>query len=322
MAPSSEGLALPKVSLAIPVYNEQELLPELIRRCLDVLDATPGGPHEMVVADDGSRDETPTILARAAEQDPRVVVVQLSRNFGHQAAITAALEHTHGEVVLVMDGDLQDPPEELPRFLEQHALGFDVVYARRTERKESWWLRVCYHLFYRLIASVASLDLPLDSGDFALLSRRAVDELVAVPERNRYLRGLRTWIGFRQTPLEVERAPRAAGETKYSLRRLMRLAFDGLFAFSLVPLRLATAFGFAAIGLASLYAIYAVAARLALGVTPRGFTAMIVAVVFLAGVQLLFLGVVGEYVGRIYHEVKRRPHYVVGRLLRKGADGS
>jgi len=300
-----------RVSLAVPVFNEQEVLPELIRRSLEVLDATPGGPHEIVLADDGSRDESPEILTRAAAADSRVVVVRLSRNFGHQAAITAALDHSRGDAVLVMDADLQDPPEALPRFLAKLAEGYDVVYARRTGRKESWWLRACYFLFYRLIARLASLDLPLDAGDFALLSRRAVEALEAVPERNRYLRGLRSWVGFRQAELLVERAPRAAGESKYSLGGLMRLALDGVFAFSLVPLRLATWLGFVAMALAAGFALYAVAARLLFARSPQGFTALIIAIVFLAGVQLVFLGVLGEYVGRIYHEVKRRPHYVI-----------
>lgn len=316
-SPESGHLETPRVSLAMPVFNEQELVPELVRRCLAVLDETPGGPHEMLVVDDGSKDETGALLERAAAEDARITVVRLSRNFGHQAAITAAIEHARGDVVLLMDGDLQDEPELLPRFLEQYHQGFDVVYGRRASRKESWWLRTCYHVFYRGIAMLSDLDLPLDSGDFALLTRRAVDAIVATPERNRYLRGLRTWVGFRQTSIDVARAARAAGETKYTIGRLVRLALDGIFSFSLVPLRLATLFGFLAIGLASAYALYAMAARIGFGITPRGFTALVVTVVFLAGVQLLFLGVVGEYIGRIYQEVKRRPHYIVDRLVRK-----
>ncbi len=301
----------PRVSLAIPVFNETAVLPELLRRCLAVLDATPGGPHELVLADDGSRDGTGEALARAAAEDSRIVVLRLSRNFGHQAAISAAMDHARGDVVLVMDGDLQDCPEELPRFLSKYAEGYDVVYARRVGRKEALWLRACYHAFYRLIARLSSVDLPLDAGDFALLSRRALDALKATPERNRYLRGLRSWVGFRQIDLPVERAAREAGESKYSLTRLVRLALDGVFAFSLVPLRVATWFGFVAIALASGFALYAVFVRMVLGEPPPGFTALIFAIVFLAGVQLVFLGVLGEYVGRIYHEVKRRPHYIL-----------
>ncbi len=310
----------PSVSLAIPVFNEEAVLPELLVRTRAVLDATPGGPHQIVLADDGSRDRTVEILREAAEEDSRIIVVELSRNFGHQAAITAALDHTAGDVVLVMDGDLQDSPEALPQFLEQYRAGFDVVFARRVRRKEVWWLRACYFLFYRLIASLSSLDLPLDSGDFALLARPVVDAMHDAPEHNRYLRGLRTWVGFRQTGLAVERAPRAAGDSKYSLWKLMRLALDGIFAFSVVPLRFASWLGFLAILVASGYAAYALFARFFLHHSPQGFTALIGAVVFLSGVQLVFLGVLGEYVGRIYGEVKRRPHYVAATIHRRNGE--
>ena len=180
----------PRVSLAIPLYNEEDVLPELLQRARRVLDETPGGPHEIVFADDGSHDRTRELLRRAAAEDPRIVVVALARNFGHQTAIGAALDHTSGDVVLVMDGDLQDPPEALPEFLDKYDEGYDVVYARRVARKESAWLRACYFLFYRLIAALSDLRLPLDSGDFALLSRRTVDALRALPEQHRYLREL------------------------------------------------------------------------------------------------------------------------------------
>lgn len=306
----------PKISLAIPVFNEEAVVPALLARTRAVLDETPGGPHEIVFVDDGSRDATVSLLQAAAAEDPRIVVVALSRNFGHQTAITAALDHVSGDVVLVMDGDLQDPPEMLPRFLEAWRDGHDVVYGRRVGRKESAWLRACYFTFYRLIAALANLDLPLDSGDFALLSRPVVDAMRASPEQNRYLRGLRTWVGFRQIGIDVERDARAAGESKYSLFKLFRLAFDGIFAFSIVPLRVATWFGVSAMTVASFYALYAVVARLMFDRAPAGFTALIIAIVFLAGVQLLFLGVLGEYVGRIYQEVKRRPHYVVATVTR------
>jgi len=305
-----------RVTLAIPIYNEEEVLPELLERCGKVLDATPGGPHEIVLVDDGSSDASAAILHRAAERDPRIVVVELSRNFGHQAAISAAIVHASGDVVLVMDGDLQDPPEALPQFLEQYAAGYEVVYARRVARKESWWLRASYYLFYRLIASLSDIRLPLDSGDFALLSRRVVDELRRSPESHRYLRGLRTWVGFRQIGLEVERHRRAAGESKYSPLKLLGLALNGIFAFSTVPLRAATILGFLAILVAGGYTFYALFARIFLDQAPEGFTGLISTVFFLAGVQLVFLGVLGEYIGRIYEEVKRRPQFIVRRLTR------
>lgn len=305
-----------RVSLAIPIFNEEEVLPELLRRTRAVLDTTPGGPHEIVFVDDGSADRTLEILRQATAEDERIVVVELARNFGHQTAITAALDHVSGDAVLVMDGDLQDPPEVLDDFLARLHEGYDVVYARRVARKETFWLRACYHLFYRLIALLSDLRLPLDAGDFALLSRRVVDAIRSSPEHHRYLRGLRTWVGFRQIGVAVERDARAAGDSKYSTFKLLRLAFDGIFAFSVVPLRAATLLGLGAILLATGYAFYAVAAKLFFGHSPQGFTALIGTVVFLSGVQLLFLGVLGEYVGRIYEEVKRRPHYVVRDIVR------
>ena len=306
-----------RVSLAIPIYNEEDVLPELLERTRAVLDRTPGGPHEIVFVDDGSRDRTPDLLRAAAAEDPRIVVVRLSRNFGHQRALSAALDHVTGDAVLVMDGDLQDPPEELPRFLELHRQGYDVVYARRTARKEAWWLRLCYFLFYRLIAALSELRLPIDSGDFSLLSARVVAELRQAPEHHRYLRGLRTWVGFRQIGIPVERQERGAGVSKYGAWKLLKLAFDGIFAFSTVPLRASTLLGFASILLAAGYAAYSLIAKLFLEQPPQGFTALIGAIVFLAGVQLVFLGILGEYVGRIYKEVKRRPTYVVDEVVRQ-----
>lgn len=308
----------PRVSVAIPLYDEEPVLSELLRRLRAVLDALPGGPHELVLVDDGSRDRTWALVAEAAAADPRIVAVSLSRNFGHQYALSAAIDHATGDVIVLMDGDLQDAPEEIPRFLAEHARGFDVVYARRVKRKEPWVLRLAYFLFYRLLAALSAVRLPLDAGDFALLSRRAVDQLKALPEHHRYLRGLRSWVGFRQTGLDVERHERHEGESKYGLVRLFGLAFDAIFAFSVVPLRAAaglgclTMAGSLAFGLYSLY-VYFFTDR-----SPRGFTALVLVVLFLAGVQLLFLGVIGEYVGRTYEESKGRPHYVVGERIRGG----
>ena len=307
-----------RISIAIPVFNEEENVRQLLERTTGVLDETAGGPHEIIVVDDGSSDRTPELLRRAAGEDPRLVIVELSRNFGHQAAIGAALDHATGDAVLVMDGDLQDPPEALPLLLERYRQGYDVVYARRTARPEGWLLRACYFVFYRLIAFMSDLSLPLDSGDFALLSRPVVEALKRAPERHRYLRGLRTWVGFRQCGVDVERQPRAAGSPKYGAGKLLALAFAGVFAFSVIPLRLAILLGALALAASSCYAVYAVVAKLFYSISPQGFTALIVAVVFLSGVQLLFLGIIGEYIGRIYQEVKRRPQYLVRRLTRGG----
>jgi dolichol-phosphate mannosyltransferase len=216
-----------------------------------------------------------------------------------------------------MDGDLQDPPEAIPRFLEEHARGYDVVYAQRTGRKEAWYLRAAYYLFYRLLGRLSSLSLPLDAGDFGLMSRRVVDQLKAVPERNRFLRGLRTWVGFRQVAMPVERGERQSGRSKYNFAKLLRLAFDGVFAFSTVPIRAAAILGAVAILLAFLFAIYSIWAKLFLHDETRGFTALTLLITFLSGINLFFLGVIGEYVGRVYEEVKGRPVYVVSKVVRK-----
>lgn len=308
-------MSAPRVSIATAVYNEEAVLGELLERSLRVLDQLPGGPHEMVLVDDGSRDRTWEILERAAA-DPRVTVVSLSRNFGHQAALSAALDQTTGDVVVVMDGDLQDTPETIPRFLEEYERGYEVVYAVRVNRKEGWWMRACYHGFYRLVAAVADISLPVGAGDFALLSRRVVDLLGSSPERHRYLRGMRTWFGFRQIGVPVERAARFAGAPKYTFRRLMRLAMDGIFSFSVVPLRIATILGMLTVAAALVFAAYAVYVRLAHRHVVEGFTATIMVITLVAGVQLLSLGIIGEYLGRIYEEVKQRPLYVVAKVVK------
>lgn len=311
----------PRVSVAIPVYNEELVVPELLRRVGAVLDAIPGGPHEIVIVDDGSRDRTLPMLQDAAAADPRLTVVALSRNFGHQAALTAAIDHVTGNAVMLMDGDLQDPPEALPTFLEWYAQGYDVVYAQRTKRKERWYLRLSYFLFYRLLFRLSDVQLPVDSGDFGLMSRRVVEQLRHTPERHRYLRGLRTWVGYKQIGVTVERGERFAGDSKYSPMKLLALASDGIFAFSTVPLRAATFVGLLAIAAAALFSLVASYERLVLHRSPVGFTATIVVVTFLAGVNLCFLGVIGEYVGRIYEQVKARPMYVVGSITRGPSPG-
>jgi len=300
----------PRVSLAIPVFNEEAVVPELLRRTTAVLDSLPNGPHEIVLVDDGSSDRTLEVLEAAAKDDARLVVVALSRNFGHQIALAAALDHVDGDVVILMDGDLQDPPEAIPILLENYGKGFDVVYVRRVNRKEAWWLRLCYYMFYRLVALLSSTQLPLDAGDFGLMSRRVIDEMRRMPEHHRYLRGMRSWVGFRQTGIPIERSQRLAGRTKYSPLKLLKLASDGIFAFSIVPLRAAALLGALAITLSFLFTVYALYAKF-LRHSPQGFTALIVVVTFLSGVNLFFLGIIGEYVGRIYEEAKARPHYVV-----------
>ena len=308
-----------RVSLAIPVYNEEAVVPELLRRTTAALNTLPDGPHEIVFADDGSSDHTLELLEKAAANDPRIVIVSLSRNFGHQTALGAALDQVSGDVAVLLDGDLQDPPEALPTLLEWYQQGYDVVYVRRTNRKESWWLRACYYLFYRLLAALSSVQLPLDSGDFGLMSRRVIEEIRRMPEQHRYLRGLRTWVGFRQIGIPVERSARHAGRTKYSPFKLLKLASDGIFAFSIVPLRAAAVLGAGAIALSILFALYSLYAKFWMH-SPQGFTALVVVMTFLSGINLFFLGIIGEYVGRIYEESKGRPHYVVLKIVKR--DGS
>lgn len=305
-----------RISVAVPLYNESSVLPELLARIGRVLDSLPGGPHEIVCVDDGSRDATWDMLKDAARRDPRLVAVSLSRNFGHQAAFSAALDYVSGDAVVLMDGDLQDPPEAIPQLLEKFQEGYDVVYVVRVKRKEGIVLRSCYYLFYALIRLLADVRLPRGAGDFSLMSRRVVDELTRTQERLRYLRGLRTWVGFRQVGIPIERAPRHSGVSKYSPRRLLKLAFDGIFAFSIVPIRAATLLGGLTIFFSILVASYSIAAKLFFNHSPQGFTALIVSMAFFAGTQLVFLGVIGEYIGRIYEEVKARPTYIVQETIR------
>lgn len=315
MTLSGEEKSAPRVSVAVPLFNEEAVIPELLRRLCAVLGEIPGGPHEMVFVDDGSTDGSFEALRRACAEDPRIVAVSLSRNFGHQHALTAALDEVTGDLVVVMDGDLQDPPEAIPLLLAEQKKGYDVVFARRVGRKEAWPLRLCYHVFYRLIAYAASIELPRDVGDFAVLTRRAVDRLKSLPERHRYLRGLRAWIGFRQGGVVVERSERYAGSSsRYGFWRLVQLALDGIFAFSMAPLRAAALLGSAAIAGAFLFVFYALYVKYYRHESPPGFTALLVAMTLLGGIQLVFLGVIGEYIGRIYEETKGRPHYIVREI--------
>ena len=308
-----------RLSVAIPLHNEEAGIPELLSRLGAVLDGVPGGPHEIVLVDDGSSDRTLGVLDAAAQLDPRLVVVALSRNFGHQAALSAALDFVTGDIVIAMDGDLQDRPESIPDLLAKHREGYDVVYAQRKKRKESLALRASYFMYYRLLSSLADTQLPLDAGDFALMTRRVVEQMRAAPEHNRYLRGLRSWVGFRQTGIPVERDERFAGTTNYGPLKLLKLASDGIFSFSIVPLRAAALLGLVAILITGAFSIYTLYARLVLHRTPVGFTSLMLFMAFLTGVQLFFLGVIGEYVGRIYQETKRRPLYVLGSVRRAAA---
>ena len=303
----------PDVSIVIPVFNEEDNLPNLHARLSAVLGEA-GLRYEIVLVDDGSRDRSLPLLRALAEADPCVLVVELARNFGHQGAISAGLDHARGAGVIVMDADLQDPPEVLPQFIAKWREGHDVVYAIRAQRKEGPLKRVAYAAFYRLLQRVANIDIPLDAGDFCIMDRRVVDLLIAMPERNRFVRGIRSWIGLDQVGLAYERHARHAGKPKFTLTRLIYLALDGLISFSYLPLRVITMMGFAVSLLSIVLAVFYAIKKLTVGLNPPGFATLVVAIFFLAGMQLITIGVIGEYVGRIFEEVKRRPLYVVRRL--------
>jgi polyisoprenyl-phosphate glycosyltransferase len=313
---SSAARLTPRVSVVLPVFNESLLIQECLTRVLGVLDGIPGGPHEVLMVNDGSTDGTLDLLKAHAGMEPRLTVISLSRNFGHQAAITAGLHFATGDAVVVMDADLQDAPESIPVFLERYRRGYDVVYAIRKGRKEGFIKRACYAVFYRVLVRLSSVDLPIDSGDFSLLSREVVEQLKKLPERSRYVRGLRSWVGFRQVGVEVERSPRFAGRTKYSFPKLVQLALDGIFSFSTVPIRAVALLGALGLLFSFCYVAAVVYGKLVLKKAPEGFAAIIVVLSFLSGLILLSLGIIGEYIGRIYEEVKGRPHFIVGELIR------
>ncbi len=300
----------PELSVVVPIFNEEAVLPELQQRLGAVLDAA-CPDHEIVFVDDGSADESPAMLLAAAARNPRVRILRFSRNFGHQAAVTAGIEHAAGRAVVVIDADLQDPPEVIPELVAKWREGFDVVSAVRTERPGESAVRLfLIKVFYRVLKRIASVDMTPDVGDFRLLDRRVADALNRLPERNRYVRGLIRWLGFRHTEVRYKRAERFAGETKYPYTKLVRLALDGVTAFSTLPLRLVTYLGFAVFGLSVLLILFALAG-LAGGRTPAGWTSVFVAVAFLSGVQLVAIGILGAYVSRIFEEVKGRPLYVI-----------
>lgn len=302
----------PRISTVIPVYNERENLDALVARLHPVVERAAGGAFEVVFVDDGSRDGSGEMLDAISRRDPRYKVIHFSRNFGHQAALQAGLDAARGEAVALLDADLQDPPELLGRFIEEWEAGYEVVYAIRRKRKESAWKRLAYATFYRTMKVVAEIDTPLDAGDFCLMDRRVVETLVALRERNRFLRGLRSWVGFRQIGVEYERESRNAGEPKYTLRKLIGLALSGYIGFSAMPLRLAAWFGFLSAGAGFVVSVWAVFERLVSHAAPQGWTSTIAVILFIGGVQLIVLGVIGEYLGRVYDEVRRRPLYIVG----------
>lgn len=312
MLTRAEGPGAVLYSAIIPVYNEAEVVPALYWRLTRVMEGL-GELYEIIFVDDGSRDDSPALLRELWEKDTRVKFLSLSRNFGHQIAITAGLDHSSGQAVIVMDADLQDPPELIPQLIEQWRKGFDLVFAVRQQRRgDGLFKRATAALFYRIFRYLSATDIPMDAGDFRLMSRRAVEALKVIRERNRFIRGLAGWIGFPQTSVPFVRDVRQAGETKYSLKTMVRFAFNGIISFSLVPLQLAGYFGFVVSATSFVYLAYAVWLKLFTDRVVLGWTSVMVAMLFLGGVQLISLGIIGEYLGRIYEEVKQRPLYIIG----------
>jgi polyisoprenyl-phosphate glycosyltransferase len=308
----------PTYSFVIPLYNEEDTLPELYRQLTDLFDAL-DGDAELILVDDGSRDHSLVLLRSLQSQDARVRYLSLGRNFGHQIALSAGLQFATGKAVIVMDADLQDPPEVVIQMVEQWRAGYEVVYGQRLSRTQEGWLkRLTAYGFYRLLKRLSDVDIPADTGDFCLMDQAVVILLNQMPERNRYIRGLRAWVGFRQTAVQFHRPGRYAGSVKYTFSKSLALAINSILGFSKVPLRLATYLGLFSAGFAGLMMALTIYWRFfdqsALSHRLEGFTMITMAVFFLGAVQLICIGILGEYVGRIYEEVKGRPLFTVKEL--------
>jgi dolichol-phosphate mannosyltransferase len=296
------------------MHNEEDAVGPLLARLEKVLDGIEGR-SEVVFVNDGSTDRTADVLRQARSKDPRIKIVHFTRNFGHQRAITAALDFAEGDACVIMDGDLQDPPELIPQMLDKWKQGFEVVYAVRAERQgETWLKRLTAHAFYRFINVMSEVPIPTDTGDFRLVDRKVVLALRAFQERGRFLRGLVNWVGFKQTAVTFVRESRISGKTKFSMSRMIRFAVDGITSFSVVPLQVATTTGLLVSAGAFVYALTVLYARIVTGEVVSGWSSLMIALLFFSGIQLVFLGLLGEYVGRIYNEVKARPLYLVRDL--------
>ena len=304
-----------EISLVVPAYNEAAVLPEFLERAKAVLNGT-GLSWEIIFADDGSHDATADIIRSQHDRDPRIGLISLSRNFGKEIAMTAGLDHSTGKAVIVIDADLQDPPELIPDMLALWGKGYDIVFARRTIREgETAFKRATAYLFYRVINLLVDRPIPADVGDFRLMSRRAVDAVLRTRERHRFMKGLFAWIGFRQTEILYERSPRAAGQTKWGYWRLWNFSIEGITSFSIGPLQFASYLGFLIAALAAMYGIIIIVRTILHGNPVPGYPSLLVIVLFLGGVQLLTLGIIGEYVGRIFNETKGRPLYLIADSL-------
>ncbi len=301
----------PRFTVIAPIFNEVENIPELYQRTRDVMART-DEPWELILVDDGSTDGSVALIRTLAENDPRVRPVIFARNFGHQIAVTAGVDYSRGDAVIIIDADLQDPPEVILELIAKWREGYEVVYAVREERQgESWFKRTTASLFYRLITRITDVDIPLDTGDFRLMDKKVVRVMQQMREKHRFLRGMSAWVGFRQIGVQYTRQPRYAGETKYPLKKMVKLALNAVTSFSYLPLQLATYIGFIASGLSVLAIPVVAILRLTTGTVLLGQATTLIIVLFLGGVQLISLGIIGEYIGRIYDEAKNRPLYIV-----------
>ncbi|MED4239403.1 glycosyltransferase family 2 protein [Priestia megaterium] len=300
-----------KYSIVVPVYNEEEVIHETYRRLTEVMRSTKEA-YELLFVNDGSRDRTAEIIKEYSEQDPAVVLLDFARNFGHQIAITAGMDYARGEAVVVIDADLQDPPELILEMIKKWKQGFDVVYAKRTKRKgETYFKKQTAAMFYRFLRAMTDIDIPLDTGDFRLLDRKVCNQMNSIQEKNRFVRGLVSWVGFKQIAVEYERDERLAGESKYPLKKMLKLSMDGITSFSYKPLKLASYAGVTLSGIGFIYLLVVLYLKLFTDSTITGWSSLIVIQLFFSGIILIILGMIGEYIGRIYDETKNRPLYIV-----------
>lgn len=310
-------MEFPVYSVVIPVYNEAEniikLYDELLRFWM-VYEQS-GELFEIVFVDDGSTDKSFSILETLSQKDPRIKIVKLSRNFGHQLAITAGMSYSRGSAIIIMDADLQDSPDVIPRFIEEWKKGYEVVYGIRRTREDGFLKKLTAGIYYRLLRKMTPINIPLDTGDFRLISKRVKEELLILPERHRFVRGLISWIGFKQTGVEFDRKARYKGTTKYPFRKMLKFALDGIISFSYIPLQIASYFGFFVSLISFIYIIWILYEKFFLNSPIIGWSSTMIAILFLGGIQLISIGIIGEYIGRIYDEVKGRPLFIVEKAV-------
>lgn len=312
------------ISLVIPMYNEEKVIEECYQRMRNVFSKIENYDYEIIVINDGSEDKTEVLITTIAQKDEKVKVITFSRNFGHQAAVTAGLQKVTGDAVVIIDADLQDPPEEIPNMIALWEQGNEVIYAKRKTRKgESIFKVLSAKMFYQTLNVLSDVEIPKDTGDFRLVDRKVVDTINQLPEHNKFLRGLFSWVGFKQIPYEYERQERFAGKTKYPLRKMLRLASDGIISFSTKPLKLLGIFGIISIVISFAVLLYAILSYLfQFNNIMSGWTSIMVAITFFAGVQLVSIWIMAEYIGRIYDETKRRPEYIIKEEINIKKDGA